>query len=81
MIFRENTNEDTPHVQVEGIDLPELETAFNDFILEVRKQIIAVDQVFFRPPTSGGFFFVLTTYISIFVLPNNDFLQDSLCKT
>ena len=43
-VYQKTTNVDGQYVEVEEINIPELETAFNKFILEVRKQIIAVNQ-------------------------------------
>ena len=43
-VYWKTTNVDGQYAEVENINLPELDTAFNDFILEVRKQIIAVNQ-------------------------------------
>lgn len=43
-VYWKTTNMDGQYVEVKSINLPELDTAFSDFILEVRKQIIAVNQ-------------------------------------
>lgn len=43
-VYQKTTNVDGQYVEVDKINIPELDTAFNKFILEVRKQIIAVNQ-------------------------------------
>ena len=44
MAYQKTTSVNGPYIEVEKINLSELETSFNNFILEVRKQIVAINQ-------------------------------------
>lgn len=44
MVYQKTTSVNGSYIEVEKINLPELETSFNNFILEVRKQIVAINQ-------------------------------------
>ena len=43
MVYQKTTSVNGSYIEVEKINLPELETSFNNFILEVRKQIVAIN--------------------------------------